>query len=92
VNATLATRVWMVLSALTNFVMLSSLAILGTKSGWFGRALPGLLVLAGILNTGWFTLFGDNRTDLRAGYYLWCLSFFVIAVGCFLKNRRVHEI
>jgi hypothetical protein len=90
-SASLAIKVWMVSSALTNFIMLSSLGILGTRSDGFKRVQPWLLVLAGILNTGWLILFGSERADLRAGYYLWCVSFFVIAVGCFLKNQRLRK-
>jgi hypothetical protein len=90
-SASLAIKVWMVSSALTNFIMLSSLGILGTRPDGFKRVQPWLLVLAGILNTGWLILFGSERAYLRAGYYLWCVSFFVIAVGCFLRNQRLRK-
>lgn len=41
VSASLATKVWMVTSALTNFIVISSLAIFRTRPGGFKRILPG---------------------------------------------------
>jgi hypothetical protein len=29
----------------------------------------------------------EFRADLRAGYYLWCASFLMVAVVCFLNQR-----
>lgn len=91
VSASPATKVWMVSSALTNFIMIASLVILRTKSDGLKRALPWLFVLAAILNMWWIGTFGSDRGDLRAGYYLWCVSFFVVAIGCFL-NQRIHRV
>ena len=90
VSASPVTKVWMVSSALTNFIMMASLVTLRTRSDAFKHALPWLMVLAGILNTWWFVTIGNDRADLRAGYYLWCVSFFVVAIGCFL-NQRIHR-
>ena len=31
----------------------------------------------------WYVLYGPDRSDLRIGYFLWWLSFAVLAVGLF---------
>lgn len=90
VSASPATKVWMVTSALTNFILLSSLAVFRTRSDGFKPVLPWLMVLAAILNTWWIITFGNDRADLRAGYYLWLVSFYVVAIGCFL-NQRIRQ-
>jgi len=84
----LATRIVMVSSSLTNFVMILSPAILFWKRlGSLKRALPWLLILAAILDAQWPIMMGSDYAELRAGYYLWCASFLVLAIGCFLTQR-----
>ncbi len=84
----LVTRIIMVSSSLTNFLMVFSPGILlWRRLDSLRRALPWLLIFAAILNAQWFILWGPEFTDLRAGYYLWCASFFLLAVGCFLNQR-----
>jgi hypothetical protein len=45
-------------------------------------------VLAFVLNVHWFILAGSNRADLRIGYYLWWISFLLMALGLFDLSRR----
>lgn len=78
----------MVSSSLTNFLMILSPAILfWRRFDNLKRVLPWLLVLAAILDAQWLTILGSHYPDLRAGYYLWCASFLVLAIGCFLIPR-----
>ncbi len=85
----LVKRIIMVSSSLTNFLMILSPAILFWKKlESLKPALPWLLILAAILDAQWLILWGLEFTDLRAGYYLWCASFLVLAIGCFLNQRR----
>ncbi len=88
----LVRRILIVSSSLTNFLMILSPAILfWRRFGSLKRALPWLLILAAILDSHWFIvmLMGSEPWDeLRAGYYLWCASFLVLAIGCFLDQRR----
>ena len=90
----LVTRIILVSSSLTNFLMLLSPAILfWRRLDSLKRALPWLLILAAILDAQWFILMlmgfmgSESYADLRAGYYLWCASFLVLAIGCFLNQR-----
>jgi CheY-like chemotaxis protein len=76
-----------VLSALSNLLMMASPVILLSRFDKLKRLLPWLLMLTAILNMQWFILSKD-RADLRAGYYLWCASFFVIAIASFIINQR----
>jgi len=78
------------LSALTNVVMvLSPLLFLRSRSafmviwGWASAAAIGI-------DAFWF-LMGHGSTDalpLRAGYYLWWLSFLPLMTACFIGARR----
>ena len=88
----LVTRIIMVSSSLTNFLMILSPVILfWRRFDSLKRALPWLSIVAAILDAQWLRLMGSKFTgDLRAGYYLWSASFLVLAIGCFL-NRRVVE-
>lgn len=73
-------------SALTNFVMLATMWRIGD------RARPALLALAGatgvafFLNIVWMT---SDLTDLRPGYFLWWVSFGLVAAGLALRARDV---
>jgi hypothetical protein len=45
--------------------------------------------LAFVLNTHWYVLAGSNRADLRIGYYLWWISFLLMALGLFNLSRKM---
>jgi hypothetical protein len=65
-----------VASALTNLLFLGMAVRL--SRGARGRSGFAVLVAAAVLNAHWFVL-GDERGDLRAGYYLWVASFVALA-------------
>jgi len=87
----LVRRILIVSSSLTNFLMILSPAILyWRRFDNIKNVLPWLLILAAILDAHWFILMlmrSESYADLRAGYYLWCASFFVLAIGCLLNQR-----
>jgi hypothetical protein len=41
-----------------------------------------------VVNSLWYVLAGSDRTALRIGYFLWCSSFGVLAVGLFDLARQ----
>ena len=84
-----AKRIIMVSSSLTNFLMiLSPVFLFWKKLSSVKRVLTWLFILAAILNAQWLMLMGlKSLHELRAGYYLWCTSFLVLAIGCFFNGR-----
>ena len=66
--------------------------------GWEARELcrasAWIATLAFVVNAHWVVQFGSDRMDLRVGYYLWWLSFILLALGLFRlsqrNNRRPH--
>jgi hypothetical protein len=40
-----------------------------------------------VLNSHWYVLFSSDRKDLRLGYFIWWLSFGVLAIGLFDFSR-----
>ena len=86
-GGSLVIKVIYVSSALTNLLMIASPVIMLGRFDRLKRALPWLLMLATILNAQWFAFLVDNRAALRAGYYLWCASFFMVGFACFLNQR-----
>jgi hypothetical protein len=50
-------------------------------SGWIATS-------AFVINAHWYVLYGASaREDLRIGYYLWWLSFLLVALGLFDLSR-----
>lgn len=49
------------------------------------RASAWAAAAAFVINAGWFILPGSDRSDLRAGYFLWWLSFALLAAGLFVS-------
>jgi hypothetical protein len=62
------------------WVVLCGLRSLRRASAWAAAT-------AFIVNAHWYVLFGSGRSDLRMGYYLWWLSFLVLAIGLFDLSR-----
>lgn len=55
---------------------------------WFGsqtvrRASAWIAAAAFVINAHWYIFFGADRKDLRIGYFLWWLSFLLLALGLF---------
>ena len=41
-----------------------------------------------VINAHWYVLVGSDRKDLRIGYFLWWLSFLLLALGFFQLSRQ----
>lgn len=64
-------------------------ALRGSRSLQRGCAWVATTVF--IVNTHWYVLFGSDRSDLRMGYFLWWLSFIVLAIGLFGPARNIPD-
>lgn len=73
-------------SALSNVILIGAVALDLIARRRPARWFRWVLIALALLNTHWFLLFEDRR-DLRIGYYLWAISFFVIAAGVVLEAR-----
>lgn len=74
-------------SGMTNILFVLALgALASARSAWL-RASPWVLVAAAILNLYWFVMMGDDRRELRIGYYLWVMSFLLLAGAAHLRAR-----
>jgi hypothetical protein len=49
---------------------------------------PWIATFAFVVNAHWYVLYGSARNDLRIGYFVWWLSFLLLAVGLFGLSRR----
>jgi hypothetical protein len=64
---------------------------------WFGsrrvwRTSAWIAVVAFVINAHWYIFFGADRKDLRIGYFLWWLSFLLLALGLFdLSDSKVDN-
>jgi len=47
--------------------------------------------IAFIFNVHWYVLFGSDRKNLRIGYFLWWLSFLLVALGLFALSRQTTD-
>ena len=72
--------VFSVISGLTNLLMVGGAFILLRTAGPAPRFLSVSLAAAAALNTWWY-FEGSLRADLLIGYYMWVLSFFIVAVA-----------
>ncbi len=61
-------------------------ALWGPRSLW--RASAWAAVAAFVVNVHWYLLSGSDRSDLRIGYFLWWLSFVLLAIGLFDLARQ----
>jgi len=48
-------------------------------------------VAAFLLNMHWIVTFGEQRSALAIGYFLWLLSFFLLAVGLLVSVRDTDK-
>lgn len=70
-----------VASAFTNVVFVALLVDVATRRRLSLRTTVSILVVATGLNLFWLIVTGDDRADLRIGYYLWVCSFLLLIVG-----------
>ena len=81
------TRYYAVLATVSSvttllFIFGSPWAVLrGSLSLW--RATAWAAATAFVVNAHWYVLYGSDRSDLRIGYFLWWLSFVLLALGLF---------
>jgi len=77
-----------VVSSATNFIMLSTilLVLLPTRRRFQAGAWG--CFLAAVLNASWIVLLAPDGGGLRAGYYLWTISFAVVGAGMWAAARR----
>ena len=53
------------------------------------RASAWVATFAFVVNAHWYVLYGGSaREDLRIGYFLWWVSFLLVALGLFDLSRR----
>ena len=77
--------------ALTNVVIVLSFVSLVARLRVPTPVIVGALVVAATLNLWWFIFAGNERRDLRIGYYLWVFSFACLAVGAQLYPRYMTD-
>lgn len=77
-------------SALTNVVFIALMVDLATRRRLSTRAVVWILAIATALDLYWLVFTGEDRTDLRIGYYLWLCSFFLLIVGACSSPRGVN--
>ena len=80
------------ISALTTLLFIpgSVWAVLGGSRA--RRASAWVATLSFVVNAHWYVLYGGSaRQDLRIGYFLWWLSFLLLALGLFDLSRRENE-
>jgi hypothetical protein len=87
---TLQHAVLATISVLTTafFLLCSPLVVLrGSAKGV--RFAAWAAAAAFVFNTHWIIIFGPERSQLTIGYFLWLLSFLLLAIGLFVSSRVV---
>ncbi len=74
-------------SALTNIVMLVTAPVALFRSRKAAALLAGLCIVGALVN-GWWIIRVMPDGGLRIGYYLWSLSFVIVAAGMWQVIRR----
>ena len=78
-------------AATTLLFIFGSVWVVLRGSSALRRASAWVAASAFILNAHWCVRFGSNRMDLRIGYFLWWLSFMLLALGLFGLSRRADN-
>lgn len=78
-----------VISAATTLVFIpGSVWVVLSGSHALRRASAWVATGAFVVNAHWYVLFGSDRKDLRIGYFLWWLSFLLVALGLFVLSSQ----
>src|SRR6266852_4194093 len=56
------------------------------------RAAAFVAGVAFVVNSQWYVFYVPVRSDLGVGYFLWCSSFGLLAIGLFLLARSNNEL
>jgi len=67
----------------TPLFIFGSVWVVSRGSSTLRRASAWVVTFAFIVNAHWYVLYGSDRSDLRIGYFLWWLSFVLLALGLF---------
>jgi hypothetical protein len=80
------------ISAVTTLLfVLTSVWVVLRGSRTLHRASAWIAASAFIVNAHWCIRFGSDRMDLRVGYFLWWLSFMLLALGLFGLSRQADH-
>lgn len=74
-------------SAVTTLLFFASVWVVLSGSRKLHRVSTWIAAFAFMVNAHWYVRFGSDRMDLRAGYFLWWLSFMLLALGLFDLSR-----
>jgi hypothetical protein len=75
----------------TVLFVLASPWIVWRASRKLRRAAAFVAVVAFIVNAQWYVFYVPVRSDLGVGYFLWCSSFGLLAIGLFFLARSNNE-
>jgi hypothetical protein len=78
-------------AATTLLFVLGSVFVVSLGSRAVRRASAWMAASAFTINAHWFFRFGSDRLDLKIGYFLWWLSFLLLAAGLFQLARRAEH-
>ena len=83
-----------VASAITTILFIIGSPWVVRRGSWSALKAYGWVATgAFILNSHWYISFGSDREGLSAGYFLWWLSFGLLAIGLFglSSHCKLHE-
>jgi hypothetical protein len=76
----------------TSLFILGSVWVVSRGSSTLRRVSAWVAMVAFIVNTHWYVLFGSDRKDLRIGYFLWLFSFLLVGLGLFdLSTQKADK-
>ena len=78
-------------SVITTLFFLCSPWIVLRGSQSLRRFAAWILAVAFLFNTHWIFIFGSERSELTVGFFLWWLSFLLLAVGLFASHGKARK-
>ena len=75
-------------TAASNILFLTALVVALRWPHRLTRSFEWALFAAALLDAQWLIWAGEQRSDLRAGYYLWVVSFVLLAIALRLVRRQ----